>query len=394
MALQFRRGTAAERTSGNFVPAIGEPVYETDTNKLYIGDGTTQGGAIVSGALNLEDIGGVTLSSENIQNPDSYEITSNFAIITFNAGHTFTQGQSVNISSSSVTALNGNYTLDAVTATQILFAFTSADVANTALTADIRLNIPDGYVLSWDATNNNWEDRQALSDIVNDTTPQLGGDLDVQARRITTSTTNGHIQLLPNGTGVVEVRGATNPGAIMLNCEANTHGVTLRSPVHSAAAAYTLVLPTALPASNGLALVSDTSGNLSFSSINPATRSTANATTASIADGASADITITGAKSYMLMSIETSAAAWVTIYTSAAARTADASRNQNTDPLPGSGVIAEVITGSATTQKITPGLLGFNDESPVTTNIYAKVENQSGASAAITVTLSLLILES
>ena len=262
------------------------------------------------------------------------------------------------------------------------------------MTADISLNIPDGYVLSWDAANGYWEDRQALSEIVNDTTPQLGGNLDVQGNVITTSTTNGHIQLAGNGTGVVEIRGNTNPGGILLNCESNTHGVYIQSPPHSAAASYTLTLPTALPGSNGLALVSDTSGVLSFSSINPATRGTANASTASIADGASDNITITGAKSYMLMSIETSAAAWVTIYTSAAARTADASRTQNTDPLPGSGVIAEVITGSATTQKITPGLLGFNDESPVTTNIYAKVENQSGSTAAITVTLSFLILES
>jgi hypothetical protein len=105
-------------------------------------------------------------------------------------------------------------------------------------------------------------------------------------------------------------------------------------------------------------------------------------------------MTITGAKSYMLMSIQTSAAAWVTVYTSTATRTSDASRSSNTDPLPGSGVIAEVITGAATTQKITPGLLGFNDEATPTSDIYLKVENQSGSAAAITVTLSLLVLES
>ena len=93
------------------------------------------------------------------------------------------------------------------------------------------------------------------------------------------------------------------------------------------------------------------------------------------------------------MSIQTDAAAWVTVYTSIAARTADASRTVNTDPLPGSGVIAEVVTGAATTQKITPGLLGFNDESTPTSDIYLKVENQSGSAAAITVTLSFVALE-
>ena len=43
---------------------------------------------------------------------------------------------------------------------------------------------------------------------VEDTTPQLGGNLDVQANEINTSTTNGNIKLNPNGTGVVEVKGA------------------------------------------------------------------------------------------------------------------------------------------------------------------------------------------
>ena len=73
-------------------------------------------------------------------------------------------------------------------------------------------------------------------------------------------------------------------------------------------------------------------------------RTSANAATASIANGASANIQITAAKTYALQKIQTSAAAWVTLYVSDAARTADASRNETTDPLPGAGVIAEVIT--------------------------------------------------
>lgn len=42
-----------------------------------------------------------------------------------------------------------------------------------------------------------------LSNVVEDTTPQLGGDLDIQNYKITTSTTNGDILLEPNGIGVV-----------------------------------------------------------------------------------------------------------------------------------------------------------------------------------------------
>ena len=122
-------------------------------------------------------------------------------------------------------------------------------------------------------------------------------------------------------------------------------------------------------------------------------RTSANAATASIADGASAEIQITAAKTYALQKIQTDAAAWVTLYVSAAARTADASRNETTDPLPGAGVIAEVITSDGAIQNITPGTLGWNDESTPTTDAYLKVVNKSGSTQAITVTLHFVALE-
>jgi len=110
---------------------------------------------------------------------------------------------------------------------------------------------------------------QITGNVVGDTTPQLGGNLDVQANQIETSTTNGNIALDSNGTGVVEIRGnedagADNPGAIKFNCEQNSHGVTIKSPLHSAAATYTLTLPEADGAQNQ-PLVTDGSGQLSFS---------------------------------------------------------------------------------------------------------------------------------
>ena len=122
-------------------------------------------------------------------------------------------------------------------------------------------------------------------------------------------------------------------------------------------------------------------------------RTTANAATGSIADGASANIQIVAAKTYALQKIQTSAAAWVTLYVSDAARTADASRNETTDPLPGAGVIAEVITSDGAIQNITPGTLGWNDEATPTTDAYLKVVNKSGSTQAITVTLHFVALE-
>ena len=121
-------------------------------------------------------------------------------------------------------------------------------------------------------------------------------------------------------------------------------------------------------------------------------RTTVSQTTGSIANGSTSNIQFTGYKSYLLMKINTSASAWVRIYTDTASRTADASRLQTTDPLPGSGVIAEII-GSGT-QLLSPGTLGFNNDSTPTTNIYAAVTNNSGSTANITVTLTILQLES
>lgn len=123
------------------------------------------------------------------------------------------------------------------------------------------------------------------------------------------------------------------------------------------------------------------------------TRTTKAGTTASIADGLSTDIDITGFKSYTLMSIETSAAAWVRIYANNSSRTADNSRAETSDPAPDAGVIAEVITTGAETVLISPGVIGYNMDSSVTTNIPVKVTNKSGSAAAITVTLTVLQLE-
>ena len=124
-----------------------------------------------------------------------------------------------------------------------------------------------------------------------------------------------------------------------------------------------------------------------------ASRQTFNAATNSIADGAVGNITITAYKTYSLLKIQTSAAAWVTLYTDQASRTADANRSETTDPLPGSGVIAEVITTAAATQIITPATIGWNNESTPVASVYAKVVNKSGGAAAITVTITVVQLE-
>ena len=115
--------------------------------------------------------------------------------------------------------------------------------------------------------------------------------------------------------------------------------------------------------------------------------------TSSIANGAVANLDITGFKGYALYTITTSAAAWVTLYTDGAARTADSARTESTDPAPDAGVIAEVITTGAQTVRLSPGAIGYNLESTPTTNIPVTVRNKSGGNAVITVAIEILQLE-
>ena len=122
-------------------------------------------------------------------------------------------------------------------------------------------------------------------------------------------------------------------------------------------------------------------------------RTIAQATTSSIADGASTYMTIVAAKTYALQKIQTSSAAWITLYRDTTSRTNDATRDEITDPSPDSGVIVEVITTEAATQKITPGIVGWNDDETPSSNVYLKVVNKSGITQAITVTLHYVQLE-
>ena len=99
----------------------------------------------------------------------------------------------------------------------------------------------------------------AISNVVEDSTPQLGGDLDVNGNGLT-STSNGNIALTPNGTGVVRIDGSNgidmqsgaisikNSGAesyIRFYCESsNAHYSQLQASPHSAYSGnVTLVLP-------------------------------------------------------------------------------------------------------------------------------------------------------
>ena len=123
-----------------------------------------------------------------------------------------------------------------------------------------------------------------------------------------------------------------------------------------------------------------------------ATRVTEAKTTESIAQDATANIEFTTLGiSYNLYTIQVDGPAWIRIYTDTASRTADAGRAQGVDPAEGSGVVAEVISGAASTFKISPAIIGYVDDSE--TSIPVAVTNLDAATGTVTVTLTVLKLE-
>ena len=125
-----------------------------------------------------------------------------------------------------------------------------------------------------------------LSSVVEDTSPQLGGNLDVNGKDIVT-TSNATLDLAPNGTGTVVVRGNTNSGAIVFNCESNSHGQKVFGQPHSASVTNTLMLPAGAN-STLVSLVSvDTLTNKTLTSpkINENVAVTSTATEINILDG-------------------------------------------------------------------------------------------------------------
>jgi len=101
-----------------------------------------------------------------------------------------------------------------------------------------------------------------LTDVVSDTSPQLGGDLDVNGNDIV-SASNGSINILPNGSGKVNIDGNGSSGGVTITdglvdirtgtgtrsqvkfyCESsNAHAQTVQPQPHSASVTNTLTLP-------------------------------------------------------------------------------------------------------------------------------------------------------
>ena len=122
-----------------------------------------------------------------------------------------------------------------------------------------------------------------ITSVAADSTPQLGGNLDVNGNDIV-STSNGNIEILPNGSGKVHLDGNGSSGGVLVSdglieiktgtgsvgevrfyCESsNAHYVSLKSPAHSSYSGNVVLTLPATDGSNGEYLKTDGNGVLSW----------------------------------------------------------------------------------------------------------------------------------
>jgi len=232
-----------------------------------------------------------------------------------------------------------------------------------------------------------------LSNVVEDTTPQLGGNLDLNSKDITGT---GDIDI----TGTITATSFSGPltGAVTGNVTGAASQVTVADE-----SSDTTCFPVFVTDASGN-LAPKSGSNLTFNSSSGTltattfvgggalqSRAVVTGSTSSIINNATDNVNLTGFKSYALMKVGLSANAWIRLYTDSTSRTNDASRSVGEDPTPGSGVIAEVVGSS--NQLITPFVMGGNMDGSPSTTIYAAITNLSGSTQSITANLTILQLE-
>ncbi len=245
--------TDAEKTKLSGVEASADVTDATNVNAA---------GAVMNSDL---DVKGELLVGDGSGDPSALSVGTNGYVLKANSSTTTGLEWAAESGGGSGEANQNAFTTIAVSGQSNVVADSTTDTLNLAAGSNVSITTnASSDTITISSTGGGGG--SGISNVVEDSSPQLGGNLDVQAREITTSTANGNIVLNPNGEfGVVRIKGdSTNTvdGTLELRCSSDSHGVKIKSPPHSAAQNYTLTLPSSIV--NGAFLKTDSNGGLSF----------------------------------------------------------------------------------------------------------------------------------
>ena len=212
-------------------------VDDSDSDNLVI----KSGGTVGSGSgLKLDSSGNLTVDGD-------LTVTGDDIFMATNTAGNLLIADGTNFNSVAVGDLSE---ISSVAADDVLLA---VDTSGGGLKKIARSTLVSGLATS-----------SAISNVADDSTPQLGGDLDVNGNDIV-SVSNGNINLLPNGSGKVIIDGNGTAGGVSITdgnidirtgtgavskikfyCESsNAHAQTLQAQPHSAGSSADITLPVA-----------------------------------------------------------------------------------------------------------------------------------------------------
>jgi len=210
--------TAAELNTLDGVTAVVGELNALDIGSTAVGTAVASKAVILDSNKDYTGIRDLTLTGDLTVGGDDLTMGTNTAGMLLVADGT-------NFNPTAVTALS------AITTIASDDLFLAVDTSGGGLKKVARSVVVGGLATS-----------SALSNVSEDSSPQLGGNLDLNGNDLVT-TSNATLDLAPNGTGTVVVRGNTNSGALVLNCESNSHGQKIYGQPHSAQVTNTLMLP-------------------------------------------------------------------------------------------------------------------------------------------------------
>jgi hypothetical protein len=234
----------------------GDIVLDADGADIFLKDAGTTYGSLTNSSGNLIVKSGtttaLTFSGANVTIAGDLTVSGDDITMGTNTAGNLLVADGTNFNSIAVGSLSE---ISTVASDDVLLA---VDTSGGGLKKITRATLTAGIVSG-----------SEISNVVEDSTPQLGGDLDVNGNGLT-STSNGNIALTPNGTGVVRIDGSSGidiqSGSISIKnsgtqsyvdfyCESsNAHYARLQAPAHSAFSGnITLTLPATTDTVAGIA---------------------------------------------------------------------------------------------------------------------------------------------